>query len=136
MSSSNKFTSAASLAIFSTDLLNDETIIDQTFSTRITLVEALAEQWFGNYVYPKTIQDTWLIVGLARFLAMQYLKKLFGQNEMLYRLRMDSDWVCEQDVQQPALSDYISEPDETRIEFVRKKVGTLLAHICPPPVLL
>ena len=122
VSSTAKFSSGATLAIFSTDILNDASIIDQTFSTRISLVEALAEQWFGNYVLPKSIQDTWLIIGLSRFLAMQYLKKLFGQNEILYRLRLESDWVCEQDVEQPALSDYISEPDETRIEFVRKKV--------------
>lgn len=83
-----KIAQCASMTIFSVDLLNDEFIIDQTFSTRISLVESLAEQWFGVFVFPKGIADSWLTVGLSRYLAIQFFKKHFGQNEVLYRLRV------------------------------------------------
>ena len=83
-----KIASCSSLAIFSVDLLNDEAVIDQTFSTRVTLVETLAEQWFGVHIFAKGLADGWLIGGLSRYLAMQFFKKHFGQNEVLYRLRV------------------------------------------------
>jgi len=78
----------ASLAIFSLDLLHDDSIIDQTFTTRITLVETLAEQWFGVLVSPKSQGEAWLVIGLARYLSQQCLRRHFGQNDSLFRLKV------------------------------------------------
>jgi transcription initiation factor TFIID subunit 2 len=40
----------AGLSVFCTHLLHDETIIDQTLTSRLVLADAAARQWLGNYI--------------------------------------------------------------------------------------
>ncbi|KAL8517741.1 hypothetical protein ACS0TY_015824 [Phlomoides rotata] len=75
----------ASMSIFSSHLLFDEKLIDQTIGTRIKLAYTLARQWFGVYITPETPNDEWLVDGLAGFLADSFIKRFLGNNEARYR---------------------------------------------------
>ncbi|KAL2558049.1 Transcription initiation factor TFIID subunit 2 [Forsythia ovata] len=75
----------ASLSIFSSQMLFDERLIDQTIETRIRLAYALARQWFGVYITPEASNDDWLLDGLAGFLTNTFIRMYLGNNEAHYR---------------------------------------------------
>ncbi|EPS60939.1 hypothetical protein M569_13860, partial [Genlisea aurea] len=75
----------ASISIFSSHLLYDEKLLDQTIETRIKLAYALARQWFGVYITPEDPSDEWLMDGLAGFLTDTFIKRFLGNNEARYR---------------------------------------------------
>ncbi|KAK7265025.1 hypothetical protein RJT34_32641 [Clitoria ternatea] len=87
----------ASLSIFSSQVLFDEKVIDQTIDTRIKLAYALARQWFGVYITPETPNDEWLLDGLAGFLTDFFIKKHLGNNEARYRRYKANCSVCKVD---------------------------------------
>nr|KAJ3423146.1 hypothetical protein HK105_001553 [Polyrhizophydium stewartii] len=47
--------------------------------------------------------DTWVIVGFANYMASQFMRKMFGNNEFKYRIQQDVERVCTLDVNQPPL---------------------------------
>lgn len=87
----------ASMCTFSSQLLFDEKVIDQTIETRIKLAYALAKQWFGIYITAEEPTDEWLLDGLAGFLADSFIKKSFGNNEARYRRYKANCAVCKVD---------------------------------------
>nr|GLL17498.1 transcription initiation factor TFIID subunit 2 isoform X1 [Ipomoea trifida] len=87
----------ASMSIFSSQLLFDEKVIDQTIETRIKLAYALARQWFGVYITSETPNDDWLLDGLAGFLTDTYIKRFLGNNEARYRRYKANCAVCRAD---------------------------------------
>ncbi|KAI8897387.1 hypothetical protein BC833DRAFT_49750 [Globomyces pollinis-pini] len=93
----------AQIIIASCNLLIDETIIDHVFQTRFYLCTAIAHQWFGHYITPNTWDDIWLIVGFARWIAYQCLKRMHGNNEMKFRTQKDMERLCLIDVKQPPI---------------------------------
>eukprot|EP01018_Ginkgo_biloba_P038987 Gb_36379 [translate_table: standard] len=88
----------ASMSIFSSHLLFDERVIDQTIGTRIKLAHALARQWFGIYITADTANDGWLLEGLAGFLTDSFIKRFLGNNEARYRRYKANEAVCKVDV--------------------------------------
>ncbi|ANM58552.1 TBP-associated factor 2 [Arabidopsis thaliana] len=90
-------TSGASLSIFSSHILYDERVIDQTIDTRIKLASALAKQWFGVYITPESPNDDWLLDGLAGFLTDMFIKQFLGNNEARYRRYKANCAVCKAD---------------------------------------
>jgi len=86
-----KMSSFANLAIMSSHLLRDQTIIDKTIKSRWLLSLALANQWFGNYISVRSWSDLWLRFGLSTHLAGLFFKQMFGLNE--YRLRYYKNFV-------------------------------------------
>ncbi|KAK9118442.1 hypothetical protein Scep_016535 [Stephania cephalantha] len=88
----------ASISIFSSDVLYDEKVIDQTIDTRIKLAYALARQWFGVYITPYAPNDDWLFEGLAWFLTDSFIKRFLGNNEARYRRYKANCAVCKADV--------------------------------------
>ncbi|XP_071903479.1 transcription initiation factor TFIID subunit 2-like isoform X1 [Coffea arabica] len=84
----------ASISIFSSQLLFDEKVIDQTIETRIKLAYALARQWFGVYITPEAPTDDWLLDGLAGFLTDSFVKRFLGNNEARYRRYKANCGVC------------------------------------------
>ncbi|KAL8140263.1 hypothetical protein V2J09_006284 [Rumex salicifolius] len=78
-------TMGASMVVFSSQLLFDEKVIDQNIDTKIRIAYAIARQWFGVYITPDTLNDEWLIEGLAGFLTDTFIKEFFGSNEAQYR---------------------------------------------------
>ncbi|XP_021849855.1 transcription initiation factor TFIID subunit 2 isoform X2 [Spinacia oleracea] len=87
----------ASMSIFSSQILFDEKVIDQTIDTRIKLAHALARQWFGVYITPETPNDEWLVEGLAGFLTDTFSKEFLGNNEARYRRYKANCAVCKAD---------------------------------------
>lgn len=87
----------ASISIFSSQLLFDEKVIDQTIDTRIKLAYALARQWFGVYITPEAPNDDWLLDGLAQFLTDSFIKRSLGNNEARYRRYKANSAVCKAD---------------------------------------
>ncbi|KAI5660153.1 hypothetical protein M9H77_28946 [Catharanthus roseus] len=87
----------ASLSIFSSQVLFDEKVIDQTIDTRVKLAYALARQWFGVYITSETPNDDWLLDGLAGFLTDTFIKRFLGNNEARYRRYKANCDVCKAD---------------------------------------
>ncbi|KAJ7956578.1 transcription initiation factor TFIID subunit 2 [Quillaja saponaria] len=87
----------ASMSIFSSQVLFDEKVIDQTIDTRIELAYALARQWFGVFITPEAPDDEWLLDGLASFMTDVFIKKHLGNNEARYRRYKANRAVCRAD---------------------------------------
>ncbi|WOG82214.1 hypothetical protein DCAR_0101376 [Daucus carota subsp. sativus] len=90
-------TVGASMSIFSSKILFDEKVIDQTMETRIKLAYALARQWFGVYITAASPNDDWLLDGLAWFLTDSFIKQFLGNNEARYRRYKANCAVCKSD---------------------------------------
>ncbi|KAI9747031.1 MAG: pre-mRNA-splicing factor 8, partial [Chaenotheca gracillima] len=94
---------AASFSICSNRLLFPEDIIETLDDVTRQLVHKLATQWIGIDIIPKEPADTWVIVGVAHFMADIFMKRLSGNNEYRYRQKRLADKVCEVDVARPSL---------------------------------
>lgn len=74
----------ASMSICCTNLLHSRHIIDQTFITRTVLSEAMASQYFGCFITMLSWSAAWLTRGISSYIAGQYRRKVFGNNEYRY----------------------------------------------------
>ncbi|KAH9968683.1 TATA-binding protein associated factor Taf2 [Russula dissimulans] len=119
------------LTIVSVDLLHSEDAIDQVYETRQSLSHALACQWVGINILPKTWSDLWLVNGLGLYITGLFLRKLLGNNEYRFRLKKDMERVVEWDqgamppVCQPQIQD---PPDSAVLPFINLK-SPLVLHI-------
>eukprot|EP01135_Chromosphaera_perkinsii_P000827 Nk52_evm115s151 gene=Nk52_evmTU115s151 len=93
----------AGMGIFNTSLLYSDMIIDQSMKTRLITSFVLGRQWFGEYICPKTVSDTWLMLGLAGYITKRFIKKSFGINEYRYWIQTDNDYVCSEEGKYPPL---------------------------------
>lgn len=96
--------SFAGMTIASTDLLYSADRIEPAFSTTEILTCALADQYSGVNVLPKTLNDIWCVIGIARFMALMFLKKLFGGNYHKFNMKKRTELLCEIDISQRPLS--------------------------------
>ncbi|KAL3187683.1 hypothetical protein MRX96_024715 [Rhipicephalus microplus] len=71
----------ATLTILSVNLLHSKHIIDEAYLSRKIMAKAVAEQFFGCFIAMHTWADSWLPKGISAYLAGQYNKKAFGNNE-------------------------------------------------------
>jgi transcription initiation factor TFIID subunit 2 len=121
----------STMSLCTTDLLHGEDAIDQVYETRLFLSHALACQWAGVNIQPKTPSDTWLVNGLGLYMTSCFLRKLFGNNEHRYRLKKDMDRVLEWDngnmppICQPHVAE---EPEGAVLNFINLK-APLILHI-------
>ncbi|KAI9511720.1 hypothetical protein F5148DRAFT_1168299 [Russula earlei] len=119
------------LTIASVDLLHNEDAIDQVYETRQSLSHALACQWVGINILPKTWSDLWLVNGLGLYITGLFLRKLLGNNEYRFRLKKDMERVVEWDqgamppLCQPQIQD---PPDSAVLPFINLK-SPLVLHI-------
>lgn len=79
----------ATLTILNTNLLHSRHIIDQTYISRKIMSHAVAEQFFGCFISMYSWSDVWLPKGISSYLASQYYKKSFGNNEYRYWIHKD-----------------------------------------------
>lgn len=79
--------SYATLTICCTNLLHSKHIIDQTFVTRAVLSNALAAQYFGCFISMSAWSAAWVTRGISLFVAAQYRRKVFGNNEYRYNVQ-------------------------------------------------
>lgn len=79
--------SYATLGICCTNLLHSKHIIDQVFITRSVLSEALASQYFGCFISMLSWPAAWLTRGISAYMASQYSRKIFGNNEYRFKVQ-------------------------------------------------
>ncbi|KAL8905811.1 MAG: hypothetical protein Q9171_006524 [Xanthocarpia ochracea] len=93
------------LTICSNNLLFPVDIIEPLERTCRQLTHALASQWMGVSVIPKEPTDTWVVVGIAFFMADAFLRKLFGKNDYGFRQKQAMDRVVDLDIGRPSIYD-------------------------------
>ncbi|KAI5667609.1 hypothetical protein M9H77_17462 [Catharanthus roseus] len=69
----------SAFSIFSSQVVFDEKVLDQTIDTRVKLAFALARQWFGLYITFEAPSDGWLLDGLAGFRTDTFIKRFLGK---------------------------------------------------------
>ncbi|KAH6899280.1 hypothetical protein BKA70DRAFT_1526881 [Coprinopsis sp. MPI-PUGE-AT-0042] len=121
----------AGLLLITSELLHGDDAIDQALETRHALSHALACQWSGINIIPKTWSDIWLTNGLAFYITALFMKKLFGNNDYRFRLKKDMHRVVDLDIGhvppicQPQIQD---PPDAATLPFIHLK-APLVLHI-------
>jgi transcription initiation factor TFIID subunit 2 len=122
---------SSTFSIMAVDLLHGDDAIEQALETRHTLAHALACQWVGINIQPKTWSDIWLVNGLALYITGLFMRKLLGNNEYRYRVKKDMQRVLEWDmggmppICQPQVLD---PPDSATLPFINLK-APLVLHI-------
>ena len=77
---------AATMSVVSNGLLHGDDAIEQVYDSRQSLSHALACQWVGINIIPKTWADVWLVNSLGLYITALCLRRLFGNNEYRFRL--------------------------------------------------
>lgn len=95
----SKYEAYSTLSIFSINLLHSKHVIEQTYISRRVLAQAIAEQYFGCFISMQTTADAWLTRGISGFLAYDYYKKTFGNNEYRYYVKRAMDKVIKYEQQ-------------------------------------
>ncbi|KAG2378274.1 hypothetical protein C9374_008417 [Naegleria lovaniensis] len=67
-------------------MILEPNIIDQVQENRIKFTKLVAEQFFGNFIHPKSFSDYWLIDGIAGYLSWQFYENEFGQNAKRFKM--------------------------------------------------
>ncbi|KAK0246182.1 hypothetical protein EDD85DRAFT_924985 [Armillaria nabsnona] len=122
---------SSTLCLVTVDLLHGDDAIEQAIEVRQILSHALACQWAGINIQPKTWSDIWLVNGLALYINGLFLRKFFGNNEYRFRLKKDMHRVLERDngtmppICQPQIFD---PPDSSVLPFINLK-APLVLHI-------
>lgn len=118
----------ATVTIFPSDLLHPSSIIDQAYETRPTIAQALAAQWSGINIIPKTWSDVWLTQGLSLYIAGLFLRHLWGNNEWRFRLKKDVQRCVALDFRLPPLSTpgMPTAPDADLMPFINLKAPLVL----------
>ncbi|KAF2403964.1 hypothetical protein EJ06DRAFT_527544 [Trichodelitschia bisporula] len=118
----------ATLSICSTRLLYPESVLDPIYPTTRELVHAVASQWIGVNIIPKTPQDYWLIVAASYFMADTFMQTLCGKNEYRFRQKLNANRVVELDIQRPSVYDLgpSLSIDATELEFMKLKAPLIL----------
>ncbi|TIB98529.1 hypothetical protein E3Q18_02027 [Wallemia mellicola] len=91
---------SSTVVIMSMDLLHPASAIEQTLDTRQKLSHALATQWSGINIMPRSWSDMWLVQGLASYISNLFLKKSMGNNEYFFRMKKDMDRLAMNDTGQ------------------------------------
>uniref|UniRef100_A0A060T3I1 Transcription initiation factor TFIID subunit 2 n=1 Tax=Blastobotrys adeninivorans TaxID=409370 RepID=A0A060T3I1_BLAAD len=96
--------SAMGLSLCSDKLLFPPQLIDPLFIHSETLVIALATQWCGVNIVPKSWSDLWVTIGVSRYMSNSYLRKLLGNNEYRFRLKKRAQEITRVDINKPPLA--------------------------------
>ncbi|KAM3561210.1 hypothetical protein MY1884_002477 [Beauveria asiatica] len=94
-----------SLGLASNRLLYPEDVIDTEIEVTRQLVLTLTSQWIGINMIPNTRNDMWLVVGMAHYMTDLFMKRICGNNEYRFRMKIMSDKLIELDVGRPAIFD-------------------------------
>ncbi len=81
--------SAANFSALPCDFLHDGTHIEQTYETRRAVCLALAQQYFSLRIDLKSVQDSWLLLGITRYLSELQLRTFHGNNDYRFRVKQD-----------------------------------------------
>ncbi|GAA5913888.1 hypothetical protein JCM5296_004171 [Sporobolomyces johnsonii] len=121
---------SAAMTLVSSDILHPPSVIDQAYETRHHLAHALAVQWSGVNLVPRTPSDSWLVMGIALHMTALFLKSIWGNNEYRFRLKKDMNRCVEQDIQfEPiCVPARLTAPEPAQMQFIALK-APLVLHI-------
>ena len=110
------FTCLANLAVLSTELLLDQSIIDQVWETRVAFCTALCHQYF----WQKTLlSDIWIPLGIRNMLVLQHLRVFHGNNDYKLNLRRCIDRVLERENESLRSQHYsLYNPNRTMLDLI------------------
>lgn len=92
-------------SLISSRLLYPEDVIDTEIDVTRKLVHTIASQYFGIYIQPDKLTDTWIVVGLAYYMTDLFLRRLAGSNYYRYQMRIWAERLAEADYGRPSLHD-------------------------------
>lgn len=120
--------SSTALTLCSEKLLFPPEVVEPLFTHTETLTIALANQWSGVNIVPKNWKDLWITLGLARFMAQTFIRKLFGNNEYRFRLKKRAEEICDRDINKPPLAaPVLNFPiSENDLDFIKLKAPVVL----------
>ena len=118
----------AAFSICSSRLLFPEDVLEPIDTVTRQLTEALASQWVGINIVPKTPADIWITTGMCCFITDMFMKKLCGNNDYRFRQKLAADLVCELDFGRPSLTDlgYLLADDPSQEGFMELKAPLVL----------
>lgn len=120
----------STMSLVTNDLLHGDDAIEQVFDARHSLSHALACQWVGINIIPKSWADLWLINGLGLYITALCLRRLFGNNEYRFRLRKDMDRVVALDntgtMPPICVPNCLEPPDGPSLSFINLKSPLVL----------
>ena len=118
----------AGLCFCSNRMLYPEDIIDVAEDVTRALVHAVAYQWVGIDIIPREPTDTWLTVGIAYYMTDMFMRELCGNNEYRFRMKQQSDRVCELDHERPSIFRLgtMLQVDPSQLEFIALKAPLVL----------
>lgn len=119
---------AGGFTVCSNRLLYPADIIDTAEDVTRTLVHAIASQWVGISVVPQQPTDSWIVIGIAHYIAEAFMKELCGNNEYRFRMKQQADRICDMDHNRPSLFDMgtILQVDPSELEFMSLKAPLVL----------
>jgi transcription initiation factor TFIID subunit 2 len=121
------------LLMASSSLLYDASVISQSFETLAVLVRGLVGQWFGlnGAVRPESRQDTWLVHGIAAYLTHMCLRRFYGNNDYMFKIMEETEWVCCHDSSTvaPLCSEAAAHPIEHSSELRMRKAALVVRLI-------
>ncbi len=119
---------AGSFTVCSNRLLYPANIIDTAEDVTRTLVHAIASQWVGINVIPQLPTDSWIVIGIAHYIAEAFMKELCGNNEYRARMKQQADLVCDMDHNRPSLFEMgtMLQVDPAELEFMSLKAPLVL----------
>jgi len=114
----------------STDMLLDEKVVENTLDVHKNMVFCIASQFFGNFVHPKAWCDMWLVHGFAGYVALQYLKHEFGNNEYRYQIWREGRILRQMDHHtQPLYCKEFIHPTELATQLMYRKSAAVVYMI-------
>lgn len=99
-SESNNF---AGLSVISDSLLYPSDLIEPMISTTDTILEGMATQWSGINIVPLSFNDYWCTIGIAKYMALQFIKVLMGTNEYRFKIKKKMNEIVEKDIGKKAI---------------------------------
>ncbi|RAL61012.1 hypothetical protein DID88_010108 [Monilinia fructigena] len=96
--------------------------------SKFVFVDDQLANTFGVSIVPDQRSDRWLIAGISHFMTNLFMKNLCGNNEFMFRQKLNSDRLVRLDVDRPslfALGEIVDVCEDTR-EFMELKAPLVL----------
>lgn len=125
ISDTNNF---AGISIVNDKLLYPPDLIEPMFYVTESILESITSQWSGINIVPQTFNDLWCTIGIAKFMAYQFIEELMGMNEYRFKIKQKMNKIIEEDIgKKPLAYQFFRFPiSDIDLEFLRLKAPIVL----------